>query len=526
MPAMTYHASDSMRQARRLIVFFTEQAERAWQKRDGHAAAAWASIAAEYALGLHPGYFVSPCLESLLIQIAQTVPVVPPPVQWPATDLHQKRILHVLTTAYTVGGHAHIPERWARQGAGHGEVHWAVLLSQGHQPIPPWLEEAMVLTGGRLIDLHEPDLIQRAAALRALWRDGATCAVVSTHPYDPVALLAFGVEHGPPVYFMNAADHVFWLGAAISDVVLDIRSSGQTCTRQRRGVRRSELLPIPLVDTPAPIDQASARQALGISAEACVLLTIASSYKYKPMAPWSFMQAIEVVLERRPQAHLLAAGPECQQEWQALCARFPDRVHLLGQLADLRPLHAAADIYLDSFPFASLTATLEAGLTGLPLHFAFNAAAPLMSNDDPALTDVPRYAELSDYIEALIRLVDSSEQRAAIGQSIAAQIRQFHMGSAWKGRADEILSIETNHAIILPDVSDSTDEADLRWVEFQRSVSYLTSLGIGLYGFKEFRARLTRSGRLHSVLRLLMKYPRYASQPRLAARVAYEIIRN
>lgn len=523
---MTHYANDNIRQARQLVDFFTEEAESAWQKHDGHAAAAWASIAAEHAFGLHPGYFVSPRLESLLIQIAQTVPVVSPPAQWQATNPHQRRILHVLTTAYAAGGHAHIPERWARRGAEHGEVHWAVLLNQGRQPIPPWLDEAMALTGGRLIDLRETDLIQRAAALRALWRGGATCAVVSTHPYDPVALLAFGIEHGPPVYFMNAADHVFWLGVAISDVVIDLRSSGQTCTRQRRGVRRSELLPIPLVSPSIEIDQASARNALGVPGEACVLLTIASAYKYKPIPPWSFTEAVEVILERRSQVHLLAAGPECRQEWQPLCARFPGRVHLLGQLADLRPLHAAADIYLDSFPFASLTATLEAGLTGLPLHFSLNAVAPLMSNDDPALTDVPRYTKLSDYVEALIRLVDSSEQRAVIGQSIAAQIRHFHMGPAWKSRADEILSIETSHAIILPDVSNSTDEADLRWIEFQRSVGYVTNLGIGLYGFKEFRARLARSSRLRSVLRLLMKYPRYVSQPRLAARVAYEIMRD
>lgn len=523
---MTHDASESIRQARRLIDFFSEEAERAWRRRDGHAAAAWTSIAAEYAYGLHPGYFVSSRLESLLVEIAQAVPVVPPPAQWQATDPRQRRVLHVLTTAYAVGGHARIPERWARRGAEQDEVHWALLLDQGRQPIPPWLDEAMALTGGGLIDLREPDLIQRAAVLRALWRAGATCMVLSTHPYDPVPLLAFGIEHGPPVFFMNAADHVFWLGVAISDVVIDIRPSGQKCTRQRRGARRSELLPIPLVDIPSSIDQASARHALGVPAEACVLLTIASAYKYKSVPPWSFMEAIEAVLEKRPHAHLLAAGPECQQDWQPLCTRFSERIHLLGQLTDLRPLHAAADIYLDSFPFASLTSTLEAGLTRLPLHFPFNAAAPLMSNDDPALADIPRYAELPDYVDALIRLVDSSEQRALIGQSIAEQIRQVHTGPVWKNRADEILSSGGDHAVILPDALNAFDAADLRWVEFQHRVGYLTNLGIGLYGFKKFRARLARSGRIRSALRLLAKYPRYASRPRLAARVAYEIIRD
>lgn len=526
MPAMTHHASDSIRQARRLIDFFTEQAERAWQKRDGHAAAAWTSIAAEHAFGLHPGYFASPRLESLLIQIAQDVPMVPPPAQRQTSKPHQRHILHVLTTAYAAGGHARIPERWARRGAEHGEVHWAVLLDQGRQPIPSWLDEAMTASGGGLIELDEPDLVKRAATLRALWRSGVTCAVVSTHPYDPVPLLAFGVEHGAPVYTINAADHVFWLGVAISDVVIDIRPSGQACSQQRRGVRRSELLPIPLVETVAAIGKTDIRGTLGVPADACVLLTVASAYKYEPIPPWSFMEAIEAVLERRPQVHLVAAGPDCKEEWQPLCSRFPERVHLLGQVADLRPLHAGADIYLDSFPFASLTATLEAGLAGLPVHLPFNAAAPLMSNDDPALADLPRYTEFADYVDALTRLVDSPVQCAAWGRSIADRIREVHVGPAWTSRANEIVASVSDHTVILSAFHDAAEAADLLWVDFQCRVSFLASMGVGLHGFKEYRARLARGGRIQSALRLLLKYPRYTSRPRLAARVAYEIVRD
>lgn len=523
---MTHDARESIRQARRLIDFFSEEAERAWRKRDGHAAAAWASIAAEHAFGLHPGYFASPRLESLLLQVAQTVPTGPPPAAWQAVGPHQRPILHVLTTAYVAGGHARIAEHWARRGAEHGEVHWAVLLDQGRQPIPPWLDEAMTASGGGLIDLVELDLIQRATTLRALWRSGVSCAVVSTHPFDPVPLLAFGVEHGAPVCTMNAADHVFWLGVAISDVVIDIRPSGQACSQQRRGVRRSELLPIPLVETAAATGRTDARGTLSVPADACLLLTVASAYKYKPMPPWSFMEAVEAVLAARPHVHLMAAGPECKEEWLPLCSRFPGRVHLLGQVADLSPLHAAADIYLDSFPFASLTATLEAGLAGLPLHLPFNAAAPLMSNGDPALADLPRYAEFADYVDALTRLVDSPAQRVAIGRSIADRIREVHVGPAWTSRANEIVASVSDHTVILSAFQNAAEAADLLWVDFQCRVSFLASMGVGLHGFKEYRARLARGGRIQSALRLLLKYPRYASRPRLAARVAYEIVRD
>jgi hypothetical protein len=523
---MMHDARRSIRQASRLIDFYADQAERAWLQRDGHAAAAWASIAAEHAFGLHPGYFASMRLEKLLLEVARTVPIVPLPPQWQVSSGDEPHILHVLTTAYAAGGHGHIVERWARSGAEQGQVHWAVLLNQGRQPVPPWLDETIAASGGRLIDLREPDLIQRAAVLRALWRDGATCVIDTTHPYDAVPLLAFGVEHGAPVYLMNAADHVFWLGVAIADVVIDIRASGQVCSQQRRSVRRSELLPIPLVEPSTNIDRVAARRALGMPDEACVLLTVASAYKYTPMPPWSFMQAVGAVMERRPQPHLVAAGPKDQPEWQPLRNRFPDRVHLLGEVADLQPLHAAADIYLDSFPFASLTATLEAGLAGLPLHLPFNPVAPLMSNGDPSLVDVPSYAELADYVDALVNLVGLPAQWTTIGQSIADRIRELHGGSAWMQRANEIIHSGGDHAIVLPNPPQAAEAADLRWVEFQTNVRFLPTMGVGLFGFKEFRRRLAYSGRIQSAVRLLVKYPRYVSRPRLAARVAYEIVRD
>ena len=523
---MMHDARNSIRQARRLIDFYASQAERAWLKRDGHAAAAWASIAAEHAFGLHPGYFASPRLERLLVQIAHTVPTVSPQDQWHVGSNGQRHILHVLTTAYAVGGHARITERWARSGATQGEVHSVILLNQGRQPIPPWLGEAIESTGGRLIDLREPNLIRRAAMLRAQWRNGVACVIVTSHPYDVVPTLAFGIEHGAPVYVMNAADHVFWLGVSIADAVIDIRMSGQLCSQRRRGVRRSQFLPIPLVVASDKIDGATARQALGIPNEACVLLTVASAYKYRPMPPWNFMQAVGAVMERQPHTHIVAAGPRDQVEWQSLRTQFPDRVHLLGEVLDLQTLHTAADIYLDSLPFASLTATLEAGLSGLPIHLPWNRVAPLMSNGDPALSDLPCYAEPKEYVQALAELIDHPEQWSSIGQAIARRIRDLHVGVGWTTLAEAIIQGGGDHAIEVPAVSQAAEAADLEWVNFQSNVPFLTNLGVGLYGFKEYRRQLSRSGRMMSALRLLISYPRYLSQPRRAARVAYEIMQG
>ncbi|MDO7204857.1 hypothetical protein Q5M85_12610 [Paraclostridium bifermentans] len=90
--------------------------------------------------------------------------------------------------------------------------------------------------------------------------------------YDPIPIIAFGVEGGPPIVYMNHADHCFWIGSSIVDICVDISKYGQLVTKNRRGIDKSILLPIPLAPTRKDLDKNAIREKYNIDKYQTVLL--------------------------------------------------------------------------------------------------------------------------------------------------------------------------------------------------------------------------------------------------------------
>ena len=70
------------------------------------------------------------------------------------------------------------------------------------------------------------------------------------------------------------------------------------------------------------------------------------------------------MFERRTDALLLAAGPSPDADWMPAGERTGGRIRALGRLPEVTLLHEAADVYVDSFPFSSLTSLLKQAATG------------------------------------------------------------------------------------------------------------------------------------------------------------------
>jgi hypothetical protein len=380
----------------------------------------------------HPGVYASPTFEKVAIQCGR---IVLEDLTWGTGSDHTKtQVLHVLTQAYEIGGHTRFAWHWMRRDA--SSVHSAVLTSQGDLPVP---EELVAAASGGLYRLAPGTNISRCRDLASIVGKH-DLVVLHLHPHDAVAVAACGgLVARPRTLYVNHADHVFWLGVGVTDGLIHIRPSGLSISRGRRGIDESRCfgLPIPLEERSTGEGRAF-RAARGIDMSDTVMLTIAQPYKYANGRGVSFPELARDVLRKVPRSHLVAVGPDPSSTgWTEIGDEFGQRVHLLGVTKALDPVIDAADIYLDSFPCASLTSALEAALAGVPvLCFSERAFSPLQFDD---LTLTPAVARSPQaWTERVLQWSEDREARRAEGARMRAEVMDGHVGEAWVRRLADV----------------------------------------------------------------------------------------
>lgn len=407
---------------------------RARNGRD-EAAAVRAQVAAWFAWVNHTGWFASARLEEVLRQLAERVPTHPEP----SLGLQARSAtVHVVTQLYQTGGSTQGLMRWTEQSD--DRDHIICVTGQGALPLPTKVRERLD-SRVRLVrlDRGRGGLRARASRLRALAAE-ADLVVLHTHSHDVVPMLAFGArsDPAPPIALFDHADHAFWLGVSVADRVVSMRRSGSRLAVTRRGVElsRTVTLPRPLCLPTRVRARADARDEFAVKPDQVLLATAADESKYRSAHGASFIDVFEPIVMRHPQSVLLAAGPSPEEaEWSGVAHRTGGRMRAVGPLDDASTLQQAADIYVDSYPFASLTSLLEAGAYGTPL-VTFRGHPPgceVLGSDTEGVDEAivgPRSAR--DLESALSELLCDPLRRLEIGRRTATAVLDVHERKSWK----------------------------------------------------------------------------------------------
>ena len=113
----------------------------------------------------------------------------------------------------------------------------------------------------------------------------------------------------------------------------------------------------------------------------------------------------------------------------------------LGQLSDVTVLLEAADIYVDSYPFSSLTSMLEAGAYGTPV-ISYQDRPPscaVLGADTPELNDeMVIVTSLAEFHREMAKLINSEDARSRLGARTAAAIEASHRANTWAEALDEL----------------------------------------------------------------------------------------
>jgi hypothetical protein len=420
----------------------------------------------------HPGLHASVRLERVLEQIGREhVPTMP--ARERSTEV--RRVLHIATETYQVGGHSRVIWRWIARDP--SRRHDLVLTTQRTE-MPKGITAVVRASGGKVTALQATTpALDRAATVRELAQE-ADVIVLHIHPHDPIPAVALADANRPPVVLFNHGDHLFWLGAAVVDVLHNIRPGSIPVATERRGIGadRCLLLPFPVTgpdgngrdpSSPVPIDErTAARKALlrelRWPEDTVVLVTIGAAFKYDGPEGHTLLDLVEPVLRDHPRARLVAYGPAENDAWSRAKAATGGRVVAMGPKTGMGPVLAASDIYLESRPFGGTSAAAEAASHGLPVITC--AATELEAQ---LLTTPAQYGATTvgtdEHRETVGRLIEDAQARSEAGDRARAAVAAADAG--WEPGVEQVyrsaLASEPASAAELDGVVDAPQPVDV-----------------------------------------------------------------
>ena len=396
-------------------------------------------MAAAFARDCHPGRLMSPTLEGILEGAGRRLTK---PTEWSQSRERNadwpKHVFHVLTSAPAIGGHTRWSTRWVDRDA--SRTHSLIITGTGG--VPDAVAEPFLDSGGRVLQLAEHrDCFARAYAVRSAIQDDPL-VLLATDPADVVPSIAFAARSvGPTVVRLNHAQHLFWLGSAVTDLQADFFPPGAHASMTYRGIDELRCICVPLpIDAPAVGPREIAREQLRVPTAATVVLTVGAPYKFISPAGTPYLELIEPVLAAVPELVVVAVGPEPTGRWRAAVERWGGRLLVPGPQTSTLPYLAAADLYFDSYPIGSYTALLEAAAAGRPvLRYQPPGWIPLLQGDEADLDGcLLRLTDRRAIFETIRALSASRDLQQQHGLRVKAAVTMQHGKPGWRAALDDL----------------------------------------------------------------------------------------
>jgi len=431
--------------SKQCVDFCLNKATLLFVKNDFESAITWIYFGATMAWSINPGYFYNKKMENLLNEISfNTFSNEYYNIEIENNSYPDKKMLHVISTASNVGGHTRLVNMLIKNCSENfpGQIHSICLTQQRINIIPNFLLTTINNCGGSITVLSKTySFLKKAHSLRKLARHFDNI-ILYTHPNDPIANLSFyNFPNHKKIFFYNHADHVFSLGVSVCNTVFDFRKSGQRITKSERFNPNTILVPIPLENKVMDMNcrnkiREEARKQLNIGKETLVILTIGDEYKYKNALGYNFKKSIHKIINKFNDIKVFAIGIPKNSEWLKLYQETNYKFIPLDRINDKRLIdkyYSASNLYIESFPFGSLTAMLDAGMNMLPIIRMHNVQAPILSSDDISLDDDVLIAlDEDNYANMAIEILNfSNEKRNEIGKKIRNKIIETHCGKEW-----------------------------------------------------------------------------------------------
>lgn len=280
-------------------------------------------------------------------------------------------ILHVATMVGADGGHTRIILNWIKNQPNKQHS----LLINNPCSVPDWLNQAVTASGGSIVTSDSIGYLKKALFLKEQSLKYENI-VLHVHTNDMLPLLAYGTNFSRPVALFNHADHTFWLGSAIADMVYDLNTYSADITHRLRKAQNNTALPIVIDEhISSRLPKSELRAKHGLPQDKRILVSMASKHKFLGQSDVFFKTVPRLVDDS---TIMVLMGPQNKKKFKRLAKRTKGRVIPLGyqdkDTAD--EILKLSDVYIDSFPISSFTSMLQAIRSDIPVITTFPYELP------------------------------------------------------------------------------------------------------------------------------------------------------
>lgn len=339
-------------------------------------------------------------------------------------------VLHVLSEAYSHGGHTRVARHFLAQADGPQ----CVLLtrpshnSQVHQ----WLGVDSDCVRQHLGELSSAERISVLAVDIA----GHSEVILYLHPEDVIGgaavRLAKRLNPALRIGFFDHADHAFSVGIGAANCVFEISTYGWQLRHARDVGARASFVGIPIQ---ASLPAGGRGAADGAEPKA---LLVGTPYKFRPVGDRKLFYALDALLAANPKLSVDCVGPEgFEAWWQPLRAKFEGRIRFHGFLAHDRymTLLDSAALYVDSYPKTGGTAFPEALLAGGGVTGLFGGTWGF------SVADVLRVDGVAAFVDRCSAILRRDPQVLALMRSTRQDCATYHSPTAvWARIVDGLRS--------------------------------------------------------------------------------------
>lgn len=373
------------------------------------------------------GYYKSEELEILLSKIQKKI--LP-------RSLHQKKtvrtgkVLHICSEIHDSGGHSKLLYNWIKNDSSKKHSILSTRLSKEHIETVSrvYMEDISELEH---LSIKSASRLESVNLLNQLPLNDYDVILLHIHPDETITNIVLSQQHiTTPVWIINHADHVFWLGTSIADKVIQIRESNIALDVQRRGIsaERQIFLPIPVENIlHAHEEKKDFEHQINI-------LSTGTAYKYNPNEKYNFLREAYKAVEENSNIIFNIVGIEHDSEYAK--KYLHERIVLHGIISPLKLSHIEqrSHIYVESFPMASFTALLQAALQRIPfvLHYDPLPLFKLFSETEEVAVQYPK--DLDEWHKDLNRLIRDTKYRGETAKKQYQYVLNKFSIDVWKSR--------------------------------------------------------------------------------------------